>query len=686
VGLVEQLLPQAVPAFPLSSRQGVLELVFLLTESLSMLLVPYVVLLVVSVLGAMSDPDMQVRLLATNTFATLIRLMPLDGGTEQEADLPPHLLERRREEATFLSQLLHNKAEEYPLRVPVNASLRSYQKAGVNWLGFLTKYKLHGILCDDMGLGKTLQTISLLASHHSTAPGSQSLVVCPTTLGGHWLEEIAKFVDRQHLSPFLYSGPPNVRNGLKYQVSRHNIIITSYDIIRNDIDFFSTTTWNFLVLDEGHVIKNTKTKTAMAIRQLVASHRLVLTGTPIQNGVVELWALFDFLMPGYLGTEKQFTARFARPILASRDAKCSSAEQEAGALALESLHRQTLPFILRRLKEDVLEDLPPKILQDYYCYLSPLQTQLYQDFAKSQQELKDNADTSGTAPQHVFQALQYLRKVCNHPKLVFGPSHPSYPGLLASHLDNDPAQLLDIKHAAKLTALKQLLTELGIAGAGSEAGDLVVSPHRALVFCQLKAMIDTVETDLLAAHLPSVSYLRLDGSVPAGERHGIVSRFNSDPSIDLLLVSTSVGGLGLNLTGADTVIFVEHDWNPSKDLQAMDRAHRIGQKRTVNVYRLITRDTVEEKIMSLQKFKTHTANTVITKENSSLASMQTDQVLDLFSLESGSGTKEGGDSGSGGAGLKSVLESLPELWEESEYTQEYDLDNFMNSMQQKSQE
>ena len=155
----------------------------------------------------------------------------------------------------------------------------------------------------------------------------------------------------------------------------------------------------------------------------------------------------------------------------------------------------------------------------------------------------------------------------------------------------------------------------------------MVSQHRALVFCQLKTMLDILESDLLKAHLPNVTYLRLDGSVPTNMRHSIVSKFNNDPSIDLLLLSTSVGGLGLNLTGADTVIFVEHDWNPMKDLQAMDRAHRIGQKKVVNVYRLITRNTLEEKIMSLQKFKLHTARTVISTDNSSIASMQTDQVI-----------------------------------------------------------
>ena len=186
----------------------------------------------------------------------------------------------------------------------------------------------------------------MLASHHQGLTG-QSLVVCPTTLGGHWLEEITKWVNIQHLNPFLYFGHPSARASLRGEIPHHNIIITSYEIVRSDVDFLGSIKWNYLVLDEGHVIKNTKTKTSRAIRQLVAAHRLILTGTPIQNGVNELWALFDFLMPGYLGTEKQFIAKYSRPIINSRDAKSSGSEQEAGALAMESLHRQTLPFILR---------------------------------------------------------------------------------------------------------------------------------------------------------------------------------------------------------------------------------------------------------------------------------------------------------------------------------------------------
>jgi TATA-binding protein-associated factor len=269
-----------------------------------------------------------------------------------------------------------------------------------------------------------------------------------------------------------------------------------------------------------------------------------------------------------------------------------------------------LPFLLRRLKDDVLDDLPPKIIQDIECELGPVQKQLYDDYSRSQkrEELETALDgqsgaesTSTGATHHVFQELQYLRKLVNHPRLVFDPTRRKHREI-EQQLAKSGGSLRDIAHAPKLTALRQLLHDCGIGVAGSSeanslAAEAAVAQHRVLIFCQVKQMLDIIEHDLFHSHMPDVTYMRLDGGVPAEKRHGIVQTFNADPSIDVLLLTTQIGGLGLTLTGADTVIFVEHDWNPSKDLQAMDRAHRLGQKKVVNVYRLITRDTLEAKIM-----------------------------------------------------------------------------------------
>ena len=286
--------------------------------------------------------------------------------------------------------------------------------------------------------------------------------------------------------------------------------------------------------------------------------------------------------------------------------------------------------MLRRTKDEVLKDLPPKIIQDYYCEMSQLQIELYQDFAKSDanldikknfglidgfeeeedEELEQKEYNKSSGPsEHVFQALQYLRKVVNHPSLVLKADHPKW-SKIQSELKSSNANINDIKHSGKLLALQELLMECGIGlssniqeaedtvSSNNDFDSTVLNQHRVLIFCQLKAMIDIIENELLRK-MTNVSYLRLDGTVAPSDRFNVVKKFNSDPSIDILLLTTQIGGLGLNLTGADTVIFVEHDWNPQKDLQAMDRAHRIGQTKVVNVYRLITKRTIEEKIMRL---------------------------------------------------------------------------------------
>ncbi|EFA08205.1 TATA-binding protein-associated factor 172-like Protein [Tribolium castaneum] len=697
--IVETVLPKLGAIDCDIDRQGAVEAIACIIETLQFDIIPYVVLLVVPLLGRMSDQNKCVRLMGTHSFATLVQLMPLDGGVPEPPSLKGSILsERRDREREFLKQLLSpTTIPDYVVPVPIAAELRSYQQAGVNWLAFLNKYKLHGILCDDMGLGKTIQSICMLAGDHyyrdqkyketksaDCAP-LPSLVICPPTLTGHWVYEVEKFLSHKYLKPLQYNGSPTEREKLRHKFKKHNLIVASYDIVRKDIAVFSNIKWNYIILDEGHVIKNGKTRTSMAIKNLVANYRLILSGTPIQNNVLELWSLFDFLMPGFLGTEKQFTARYSRPILASRDPKSLPKEQEAGALAMEALHRQVLPFLLRRVKEDVLDDLPPKITQDYYCELSPLQERLYEDFSKSQahQTLQESISSGATASSmqgntHIFQALRYLQNVCNHPKLVLNASHPQYGKILAD-LQTQDSKLDDISHSAKLPALKQLLQDCGIGVTEPQSTELVVNQHRALVFCQLKAMLDIIEKDLFKKHMPGVTYLRLDGSIPPSQRHSVVTRFNNDPSIDVLLLTTQVGGLGLNLTGADTVIFVEHDWNPMKDLQAMDRAHRIGQRKVVNVYRLITRATLEEKIMGLQKFKVQTVNTIISGNNSKLETMGTDQLLDLFSHKPSNAGSNAGDGGGSGS-VKAILETLPELWDQKQYDDEYDLSQFISKL------
>ncbi|KAF8628445.1 hypothetical protein AX15_003960 [Amanita polypyramis BW_CC] len=705
--VIENIVPLLGDPLVLENRQGAAELVHHIVQRLDIKALPYVLFMVVPILGRMSDPNEEIRSISTNTFACLVKMVPLEAGLPDPPGFSAELLKRREKERQFLTQLLDgSKVEQYSMPVKIKAELRKYQQEGVSWLAFLAKYQLHGILCDDMGLGKTLQSICILASKHyertekyksTKSPDAvhlPSLIVCPPTLTGHWYYEILKYTD--NIRPILYTGNSRERARLLGKLRSYDVIITSYEVVRNDISNIDHMDWLYCILDEGHVIKNARTKLTKAVKNIRAQHRLILSGTPIQNNVLELWSLFDFLMPGFLGTEASFNERFGKPILSNRDGK--SKNSEAAALALEALHKQVLPFLLRRLKEDVLNDLPPKIIQDYYCELSDLQKQLYDDFSKSRaaqgaiQALRPSSDDQ----QHIFQSLQYLRKLCNHPALVFKNDKEAIDNALAK-VGGQSTGLDDIQHAPKLQALRQLLTDCGIGCASavidtgkSELIDTVsesngaFSQHRALIFCQMKQMLDIIETDLFKHHMPSVTYMRLDGSTETSKRHAIVQTFNSDPSIDCLLLTTHVGGLGLTLTGADTVIFVEHDWNPMKDLQAMDRAHRIGQKKVVNVYRLVTKGTLEEKIMGLQRFKLNIANSVVTQQNTGLASMDTDLVLDLFRRtsedeDSANAAKKNAKEASRPVSQKNLLQGLEDLPPEEEY-EGLDLKSFMNAL------
>lgn len=721
--LVQSILPMLNNAGEFRERQGAIETVYHVSSTMGSEILPYIVFLIVPVLGRMSDADQDVRILASTTFASIIKLVPLEAGIPDPPDMPAGLLEGRDREREFIQQMMDpTKITSFELPVAIKATLRKYQQEGVNWLAFLNKYHLHGILCDDMGLGKTLQTICIVASnHHIRAEQFKetgkdefrklpSLVICPPSLTGHWEQELNQYAP--FLNVVVYAGGPSVRASIRASIPGADIVVTSYDVCRNDVEVLTQFSYNYCVLDEGHIIKNSSSKLSKSVKRIRAEHRLILSGTPIQNNVLELWSLFDFLMPGFLGTEKVFMEKFAKPIAASRNSKTSSKEQEAGALALESLHRQVLPFMLRRLKEDVLSDLPPKIIQDYYCELSDLQKKLYKDFVnkqktvvKSEVENDDPMDTGEeNSKTHIFQALQYMRKLCNHPALVVSPNHPQS-AEVAQYLSSKKSDLRSIEHAPKLKSLKTLLLECGIGVSDSDyssskqkkqkqqqlvTSDSVISEHRALIFCQLKDMLDIVEEELLKKHMPSVTYMRLDGRTDPRNRQAIVRKFNEDPSIDVLLLTTKVGGLGLNLTGADTVIFVEHDWNPMNDLQAMDRAHRLGQKKVVNVYRLITKSTLEEKIMGLQKFKMNIASTIVNQQNAGLASMDTNQLLDLFDVdENATKIENGGEEKkdmkiqedlTGGLVPGDAVGELRQLWDESQYEDEYNLDNFIKTL------
>ncbi|GAV57483.1 SNF2_N domain-containing protein/Helicase_C domain-containing protein/DUF3535 domain-containing protein [Cephalotus follicularis] len=718
LAVIDNAIPMLGDTTSIHARQGAGMLISLLVQGLGVELVPYAPLLVVPLLRCMSDCDPSVRKSVTRSFAALVPLLPLARGIPSPTGLGEGL-SKNADDAKFLEQLLDNShIDDYKLSTELKVTLRRYQQEGINWLAFLRRFKLHGILCDDMGLGKTLQASAIVASDIAERRSSDnpediqpSLIVCPSTLVGHWAFEIEKFIDATLISTLQYVGSAQDRVSLRENFNKHNVIITSYDTVRKDIDYLGQCLWNYCILDEGHIIKNSKSKITAAVKQLKAQHRLILSGTPIQNNVMDLWSLFDFLMPGFLGTEKQFQATYGKPLVAARDAKCSAKDAEAGALAMEALHKQVMPFLLRRTKDEVLSDLPEKIIQDRYCDLSTVQLKLYEQFSGShaRQEISsivklgesgdkvEGNNASPNASSHVFQALQYLLKLCSHPLLVVGEKMP---GSLASHLSESfpenssiISELHKLHHSPKLVALQEILEECGIGvEASSSESSVCVGQHRVLIFAQHKAFLDIIERDLFHTHMKNITYLRLDGSVEPEKRFEIVKAFNSDPTIDALLLTTHVGGLGLNLTSADTLVFMEHDWNPMRDHQAMDRAHRLGQRKVVNVHRLIMRGTLEEKVMSLQRFKVSVANAVINAENASLKTMNTDQLLDLFataetSKKGAMGSKRADGSIDGdpksmgtGKGVKAILGGLEELWDQSQYTEEYNLSQFLEKL------
>lgn len=502
---------------------------------------------------------------------------------------------------------------------------------------------------------------------------------------------------------------------------RDPILILSYDSIRKDLQYFTPLLFHHLILDEGHLIKNSSSQLARSIKMLRSLTRLILSGTPLSNHVLEIWSLFDFLMPTYLGTEGEFRSKYAIPIQKARkneiikSASSSSKHHSppddgdveldsptnkhrdaitvAGNLALEHLHRRVLPFMLRRTKQDVLAELPPKIVQDVYVDLTPLQRELYRLIEGEEDQIEQAAngtiqgqskDESMASPSshhtlHTFQALHYLRKLCSHPGFVFTPSHPDYERLQTTYFpsgSSNDSSIFQVCQSPKLIALKELLLECGIGrvqqteqSTSSSASsssvtqvskkkkkkkvdtdesteeELLLSEsstrHRVLIFAQLKSTLDRVEYDLFGVggrsqqadpdrfETGSINYLRLDGSTPPSHRFELVQTFNSDTRIDCMLLTTSIGGLGLNLTGADTIIFLEHDYNPNRDLQAIDRVHRFGQRaEAVNIYRILTRATVEQRIMCLQRMKIHMTQTVVSHENATMKTMDTTGVME----------------------------------------------------------
>ncbi|MDR2488429.1 MAG: DEAD/DEAH box helicase [Desulfovibrio sp.] len=466
-----------------------------------------------------------------------------------------------------LREKIHSFKEISPLPPPrgLKAKLRGYQKQGLAYLNFLREYHFGGILADEMGLGKTVQTLSFIQhmiEHGSTAP---NLIVVPTSVLPNWEREAEKFVPS--LRRLTIYGTR--REGMFNKIKKSDLVLTTYALLRRDLGELQKYEFNSLILDEAQNIKNPNTITARAVRYLKADMRLCLSGTPIENNLFELWSLFEFLMPGFLGAQHAFKSGVVKPI------------REGDDDTLTFLRTRVRPFILRRTKSEVAKELPPKIENIYYCALAEEQTELYAILAKKlKEQVLSNVDKNGIAKSQmsILDALLKLRQICCHPRLL----KLDMPGVST----NLPS--------GKFDAFKDMVA------------DIIEGGHRVLVFSQFVQMLHIIRAWL---QMSNKAFCYLDGA--SKDRFDQVERFNSHPEIPIFLISLKAGGTGLNLTSADYVIHYDPWWNPAVENQATDRTHRIGQTQQVFSYKLICQNTVEEKILRLQDAKKGVAESII---------------------------------------------------------------------------
>jgi superfamily II DNA or RNA helicase len=677
-----------------------------LVDSMGSNLVPHAPEILPSVLRGTTNPDSLVRHVLSGILSRIVGFAAVSGGYEHDPErseedgvdslqrdgllIYRHLIRGEMlptmSPASLPCTLKYALGLEHSLRAENQLTLRHYQWEGVAWLDFLRRVGAHGILADEMGLGKTLQALIAVAlafcaqrtcsKNASFAP--PALIICPPTLVSHWMREASSRFGK-FFKPISLCGTPAERQAalksLDVAHASFPLAVASYSALRADASSLSAVPWTSVVVDEAHLLRNPDTKLAVAARSLQTNHRLALTGTPIQNTVLELWSIFEFTMPGYLGSRSDFARDFAVPAAEALGTSADAPAAIKGFAALEKLHRLVLPFVLRREKSRVLAELPPKIITDVACDMSPEQRELHDALCHASEAaaalkalkdaLQDDPPSSGTLsrqhssspPSAALKWLTVLQRLCVHPALAIPEG--------ANHANRKEELLASLETSGKLVALRQLLWDAGIGlahfheASGDAASEESARPSdgtasKVLVFAQRRASLDIVESCLLKPLLPSVAYLRMDGSTPPAKRAQLVLDFCSNDSVSIFLLTTRVGGLGLNLTAADTVIFLEHDWNPQADLQvrargtlivldcalaystfppqAMDRAHRIGQKRCLSVYRLVMVGSIEERIMALQQHKLRTAEAVVNTDNSSLYSMDTKDVLGLLDV------------------------------------------------------
>lgn len=468
----------------------------------------------------------------------------------------------------------------------LNAELRTYQKIGYKWLRTLEQYKMGGILADDMGLGKTIQLLAVILSYVQKNKGNvkPSIIICPSSLALNWYNEIQKFTPT--LKALVISDDYLERKRKIEEIGKYQVIITSYDSLKRDIDLYENYCFKYVVADEAQYIKNNNTKNSKAIKTINAETKFALTGTPIENSLSELWSIFDFIMPGYLYKYKKFKELYETPII-----------KEQNEDVMNKLKKQIEPFVLRRTKGEVLTELPDKTVTILNNEMSEEQYNIYMSYmAQARKEIMSQIDINGFEKSQIkiLSLLMRLRQICCHPKLFLR----EYEG-----------------ESSKLNQCIEIIQ------------DAVLGGHKILLFSSYTSMFEIIEEKLKNI---GVKYLKLTGQTKVGERIELVDKFNTNENIKVFLISLKAGGTGLNLTGADMVIHYDPWWNLSAENQATDRTYRIGQKRNVQVYKLITKNSIEEKIYELQQKKAKLIDNMLSTDATFINKLSKDDILALF--------------------------------------------------------
>lgn len=490
-------------------------------------------------------------------------------------------------------EAFHNFMRQFSSSVPdlieipknLNGTLRDYQIIGYHWLKTLAYYHLGGILADDMGLGKTLQTITYILDFQNFQKGIH-LIISPTSLVFNWEDEIMRFAP--DLKVLVISGHQNERLEKIKTAQQYDVVLTSYPLLRRDIEAYDEIIFDTCILDEAQYIKNASSLNAQATKKIHAKVHFALTGTPIENSLEELWSIFDFILPNYFSNHHYFRNKYEIPILKEQDEMVS-----------QRLQKQIQPFILRRMKKDVLTELPDKIETKIPVKMTPKQSEVYYSYLKESRWTIDQSIQNlgiDKARFEILSRLTHLRQLCNHPRLFL----EDYDG-----------------QSAKLNVLIELIRE------AIEGG------HRLLVFSQFTSMLKIIQEELNHIEL---DYLYLDGQTKMDDRTQLVKQFNQGKT-NIFLISLKAGGTGLNLVSADMVIHVDPWWNPAVEEQATDRAHRIGQNNTVQVIKLITAHSIEEKIYELQKRKKGLTEAIIQPGENFLTHLSENEIYDLFNAD-----------------------------------------------------